>query len=278
MESKFIKTILFLATISAAIFAGIQTLSSAGLFSLKQIQYDFIAINSSDEVTGKLSDVIISIKDAESVIQIKNPVFIDILIENTGNVDVPKIDFDGNIKFTFIDSKPLRVQQVSNHADSLITSPEISDNNVIIPPLLLNSGDSFVIRVLLDGTPTKIKPHFRFLGMDAKFGIMPEKNKFNRIDYSSIFMVIIAFAMIGRLTSILFLNVELHRRDILLSLLTVYTLGILLAKQTGHLSSFDTSTEIMFLFLPTIITCLSSWLISNNKTSLAHNEPVKQDT
>ena len=194
--------------------------------------------------------------------QLKAPAFIDILIKNTGNVDIPKTDFDEYIKFSFENSKPIRVKQISSSADSLMSSPEIYNNNIRIPPLLLNANDYFTIRVLLDGIPTKITPHLRFLGMDSDFDKVQESNGYSRMDYTSIFMVIIAFIVMGRLISIEIFNVELHRWDIMLSMFTVYTLGLILAQQTQYLSDFSMPIELLILFSPAAISCFASWYLS----------------
>ncbi|WP_022943311.1 hypothetical protein [Psychromonas hadalis] len=263
MESKFTRTIIFIATITATIFAGIQTFSYSGLLSLKQIQYEIVNVSSSKQLKGEISDIFVAIQEGDKRINLNAPVFVDILIQNTGNVDIPKLDFDGNIEFTFTDSKPLRVQQISSSTDSLDSSPQISDNIVRIKPLLLNSGDYFMIQVLFDGAPTELNPHLRFLGMDSDFNEIPEKSKFTKIDYASVFMVFIAFVIMGRLASIILFNVELHRWDLMMSMFTVYVLGLVLASQITHLFNIGIYIEIITFFVIAVGSGVCSWYLSN---------------
>lgn len=162
----FTKMITLVATLLAALFAGMQTLSSWSFFNEKKIQYDFKNIAATQDMTGDISDILISLKTSEGSRILINPLFFDLIIKNTGSVDLAKTDFEGNLSFTFSESStPVKFQQIDQSHASLQADISINDKTLNIAPLLLNSGDFFTIRILLEGGPTSIEPHLRLLGM-----------------------------------------------------------------------------------------------------------------
>ncbi|EPI8558029.1 hypothetical protein ACTAJO_000562 [Vibrio fluvialis] len=176
------KALTLIATLLAALFAGVQTFSSVSFFNEKKVQYDFKNVAATQDMTGDISDILISLKTPEGYRTLNNPLFFDLIIKNTGSVDLAKTDFEGNLSFTFSEnSTPVKFQQIDQSHASLQPDISINDKTLNIAPLMLNSGDFFTIRILLEGGSTSITPHLRLLGMKEEIS----KIKDNPISSSS---------------------------------------------------------------------------------------------
>lgn len=82
--------------------------------------------------------------------EVKNVKFLEIKILNTGNVGIPSSDYEKPLRFIFEEkAKILTSEIVKSEPKSLTTSLNIRQNEIILQPILMNSKDYIVIKVLV---------------------------------------------------------------------------------------------------------------------------------
>jgi hypothetical protein len=89
----------------------------------------------------------------------KNLWFVSVVIQNTGNAVIRKDDFDNNALISFkvlngnVVDKPSIISKDNYFLKNLI--PYIQGNSVVLPPLIMNSGESFSIGFFVLGDEAK---------------------------------------------------------------------------------------------------------------------------
>ncbi|HIF5693297.1 TPA: hypothetical protein ACX3DQ_004426 [Vibrio parahaemolyticus] len=268
MSKSFSSVLVVVATVLATVFAGVQTLSTWSIFNEKKVQYKIKNVSVPEDMTGNLSDISISVKTQAGVKNLNSPLFFDLLIKNTGNENLSRSDFDGNISFTFKgNSSPLKVQQVEQSHNSLKAEISIEKNSINISPLMLNSGDYFVVRVLLEGKPTDVIPSLRVLGMTEEFSSIQDSSQVSSWKNISIYVYcIFCFLYIGRIAAIEFLsNVDYLEYDRYIIFFTIYLGGLLAYSKSGYLSGLNVFLELLLLFLPAIISFMYLYFRSKSE-------------
>lgn len=250
---KISNLLMLIAAILGALFAGMQTVSSWRIFNEKKIEYNFKNVLVAEDMTGDISDLTISLKTAVGSKELVDPLFFDLLIQNTGDVDLAKNDFESDISFTFTGgSGPMKVQQVDQNNSSISANFNIEQKTLYISPLLLNSGDYFIVRVLLDGRPDDIKPKVRILGMKGDF------NQINDSDDSSTAMLkdlvasllaLLGLYLLGRLMIVgIVYSEKFTTRDLWLLLFVVYMFSLIFVDRLNYLNIYV--TLLFFIMVP----------------------------
>jgi len=251
-----------ITTLIIILLTGLQAYSS-DLFKEKKIQYNIENIYDSNTLTGNFKDISIVFKNNEGKIEkLKNSIFFDIKVENTGNVDIPKSDFESDITFSFIDSNIIKAVQVSSNNKSIKAKIKNENNVLKILPLLLNKGDYFSMRVLLDQRPDKTTSNLRIIGMSDEFSRISSNNGYSIADYFSIVLIIFSFIFLGRLASYLFHDgIKLNIFDGFLGFIVAYGSALLLSTYVPYPSKqFGIGSFIIFV-APAFLAYIFSYLM-----------------
>ncbi|NOI17976.1 hypothetical protein F0223_07005 [Vibrio coralliilyticus] len=267
MSKSFSHGLMLLATILACVFAGIQTFSSWGIFSEKLVQYDFMNISDSKNMTGEISDISITVRTTEGIKELNSPLFFDLLIKNTGDVDLAKSDFDSDINFSFKgDVDIIKYQQVDQSHSSIETSIKIDGNTLSISPLLLNSEDYFVLRVLIDGKPDKIIAALRILGMTEEFTKIKDESTSALNDIIIILYCLLCFFYMGKMASVdLISGVKYNQIDGILTFFLVYIGGLYSSNQSIYFDKLNSFVKVFLIFSPAIICFLYYYILSKSR-------------
>lgn len=85
--------------------------------------------------------------------EVQNVKFLEIKILNTGNVGIPSSDYERPIRFIFdAEAKILTAEIVKSEPDSLTTTLNITQNEIVIQPILMNSKDYLVIKAIVSNS------------------------------------------------------------------------------------------------------------------------------
>lgn len=124
---------------------------------------------------------------------IVNNVYLLVLkIENIGNVNITKEDFDENITISFTNQiRALFGEKIESKPENLDIKVEILDNKIQIHPLLFNKQESFTIKCLLEGDGGKIKVHTRIEGITEVLTKGEQPIEFNILRVISAILVIL---------------------------------------------------------------------------------------
>jgi len=129
----------------------------------KKISYEVIssraAISVGDEVKGRIQILL----DGTPV----NDVYLVILkICNTGNIPILSTEYDQPITFNFgKGSKVLDVEIFDSMPSDIRVSVKIDIEKIVLEPLLLNSKDSFKLKVMLTNFRDEINASARIVGV-----------------------------------------------------------------------------------------------------------------
>lgn len=133
------------------LLAGLSLLATIIIFILqknkKRLAYEIIAetslLTTKEKIEGKLK---ILYEDRE----VQNVKFFEIKIINSGNVGIPATDFEKPIKIKFSEtSKILSCEVIENSPNSLDTKVILSEAEISIEPLLINSKDYFILKAIV---------------------------------------------------------------------------------------------------------------------------------
>lgn len=129
----------------------------------KKISYEVISsralVSASDEVKGRIQVLFdgMPVKDVSLVI---------LKICNAGNIPILSTEYDRPITFYFgHGSKILDVEILDMMPDNIKASIKIGAGNIVLEPLLLNSKDSFKLKILLDNFNNEINADARIVGV-----------------------------------------------------------------------------------------------------------------
>ncbi|WP_333003564.1 hypothetical protein [Vibrio coralliilyticus] len=278
MNKSLSNTVMLIATLLACIFAGLQTFSSWRLFNEKLVQYDFINVSETKNMTGDMSELSISIQTSDGIKNLDSPLFFDLLIKNTGDVDLAKSDFDGDISFSFLgDVDIVKYQQVNQSHNSITISAEINGDTLSISPLLLNSDDFFVLRILLDGKPDKVVPSLRVLGMSEEFSEIKDEPTST---FSDVFMTIfclLCFFYVGKVISVDFISgAKYNQLDNFVIFMLIYLSGLYASEQSSYLSKLNIVVEFIIIFSPAIL-CFLYYYFSFKPKQEQPNKALNSD-
>jgi hypothetical protein len=129
----------------------------------KKISYEVISCRSvvsvSDEVKGRTQILFdnMLVNDVDLII---------LKICNMGNMPILSTEYDRPLTFNFgKESRVLDVGILDITPDNIKASFKIDTDNIVIEPLLLNSKDSFKLKVLLTNFNNEIKVDARIVGV-----------------------------------------------------------------------------------------------------------------
>lgn len=133
------------------ILAGLSLLATIIIFILqknkKKLSYEIIAetslLTTKEKIEGKLK---ILYNDRE----VRNVKFFEIKLINSGNIGIPATDYERPIKIKFPESsKILSCEVIENSPNSLDTKITLDETKISIEPLLINSKDYFILKVIV---------------------------------------------------------------------------------------------------------------------------------
>jgi hypothetical protein len=112
------------------------------------------------------------IRDRVEIFYDKKPVeavsFLIIQFTNSGRTNISKNDFDGDLKFNFQGTvKILSADVIERNPSELPVEFEPILSTVLIRPLLLNRGDSFKIKILVDTLKPVLTVEARIVGVKS---------------------------------------------------------------------------------------------------------------
>lgn len=131
----------------------------------KSLTYEIISrtsvLSASDEVSGKLQ----ILYQGEAVRKVN---LLVLKLANTGNVPITTLDYEREVSFIFTDcekilSAELSEVQPTNLAAEIVTK----EKSVSLKPILLNPGDSIILKLLISGFDNKIEIDGRVVGVKS---------------------------------------------------------------------------------------------------------------
>ena len=85
--------------------------------------------------------------------EVQNVKFLEIKILNTGNIGIPSSDYERPLRFIFeAEAKILTAEIIKSEPESLTTSLNITQNEIIVQPILMNSKDYLVIKAIVSNS------------------------------------------------------------------------------------------------------------------------------
>ena len=98
---------------------------------------------------------------------VRNVYLFVLRISNGGNVPILATDFVEPLQFSFgKNAEILEMEIVENNPTSLKPKFQIDTNSITLQPLLLNSGDSITLKLLLSKPETYFEPSARIIGVN----------------------------------------------------------------------------------------------------------------
>jgi len=115
----------------------------------KELSYDIISstplLSHEEEVKGKLQ-ISFEGKPVEKV------QLVLVRIANSGNVPIEAKDYERQINFSFGESAQVLAAEVAEvEPRSLEVPPNVEGKKVVLPRILMNKGDSFTVKMLVNG-------------------------------------------------------------------------------------------------------------------------------
>ena len=116
----------------------------------KGLSYDILSKTSLLTNKEKLEGKIKILYDDNEVQNVK---FLEIKILNTGNIGIPSSDYERPLRFIFeAEAKILTAEIIKSEPESLTTSLNITQNEIIVQPILMNSKDYLVIKAIVSNS------------------------------------------------------------------------------------------------------------------------------
>ena len=85
--------------------------------------------------------------------EVQNVKFLEIKILNTGNIGIPSSDYERPLRFIFeVEAKILTAEIIKSEPESLTTSLNITQNEIVVQPILMNSKDYLVIKAIVSNS------------------------------------------------------------------------------------------------------------------------------
>ncbi|EMD1213029.1 hypothetical protein [Vibrio alginolyticus] len=101
-------------------------------------------------------------------VRLDNPHIVGIKLTNSGDVPIERQDFDSQLNIVFDkDAKVLGHKFVKVKPEEIELVSTSENHQISINPTLLNSGDSFILEVLLDGKSPDFTVSARISGIDG---------------------------------------------------------------------------------------------------------------
>lgn len=97
---------------------------------------------------------------------VADPTLIVLRVQNTGNVSIPKADYEQPLTFRFgEDVEVLTAEITTMTPPNLGASVNHSSNSITLSPLLLNSRDELRLKVLVTGANVNVDADARIIGV-----------------------------------------------------------------------------------------------------------------
>jgi len=140
--------------------------------------------------------------------------FISIKFTNSGNVDLPKKDYDEPISLSFGEkAKVLAFRPVKKEPETISLTLKSDGSNVVINPTLLNSKDSFMIEVLVNGFDGEVRVGGRIVGVkeikDVRGGLPTSREEELVDDAIFWYVLILVLAVVPGIFAALFVPIPL---------------------------------------------------------------------
>ena len=188
--------------------------------SKKGVSYQILSMTSLLTVKEKLEG---KIKVFYNEQEVQNVKFFQIKILNSGNTCIPSSDYERPLKF-FLDnntkSKVLSAEIIESEPKSLITSLNVSENEIIIQPVLMNRKDFIIIKIILSDVQKSLDDLFLVDGRIKDVKNIKKKNETNSFkkEFFWFFLYVIPLSLLIMLSFKLQFEAKLY----------YYILGILI--------------------------------------------------
>lgn len=97
---------------------------------------------------------------------VSDPNLIVLRVQNTGNVPIPTTDYEKPLTFRFGQAVEVLSAEITNMTPpNLSASVNISSNSVELSPVLLNSDDEILLKVLVASSDININAYARIIGV-----------------------------------------------------------------------------------------------------------------
>ena len=200
----------------------------------KSLSYEILAENPLISIDKEIKTKLQILLDGNPI---ENLHLLLIRFNNDGKVPIPAADYERPITLSFKDATNIiSAEYVSGIPSNLVTSVASSKNNLAIKPILMNSGDSFTIKVLLERYNGTFDTDTRIIGVNALKLAKRQSGITRRVLILGIsgalaFGVIINYSL--RLYSIARTPPKITQMNIIPSTIKAHTLAILTARVTG---------------------------------------------
>lgn len=116
----------------------------------KGLSYEILSrtslLTSKEKLEGKIK---ILYNDQE----VQNVRFLEIKVLNTGNIGIPSSDYERPLRFIFeTEAKILTAEIIKSEPETLTTSLNIAQNEIVVQPILMNSKDYLVIKAIVSNS------------------------------------------------------------------------------------------------------------------------------
>ena len=79
--------------------------------------------------------------------------FLEIKVLNTGNIGIPSSDYERPLRFIFeAEAKILTAEIIKSEPESLTTALNITQNEIVVQPILMNSKDYLVVKAIVSNS------------------------------------------------------------------------------------------------------------------------------
>lgn len=116
----------------------------------KSISYEILSraplLTTKEKIEGK-------IKLLFNDLEVQNVSFFEIKVINSGNVGIPSSDYERPLRFIFeTEAKILTAEIIKSGPEFLTTELNIVDNEIVIQPILMNSKDYLIIKIIVSNS------------------------------------------------------------------------------------------------------------------------------
>ncbi len=121
---------------------------------------------------------------------VHNVYFLVLKIENIGNVNIKKEDFDNDISIKFKNQiRALYCEKIDSNPENLDIDIKPIDNRIVISPFLFNKQESFTIKSMIEGDGGEITIETRLEGVSKILPKGEEPKEINFLRWISAFLV-----------------------------------------------------------------------------------------
>ncbi|MBS1599515.1 MAG: hypothetical protein JST75_14915 [Bacteroidetes bacterium] len=172
--------------------------------------------------------------------EVNDIVLLIMQITNIGNIAIEKSDFDSSIIISFFDDCQVLSTEVIKKIPEDLEVVSISDiNSITLKPLLLNSGDGIVYKILVSKRDYRVAVNARIKDVKkiVKMSKITSKNPAQKILINIIMLLSISHVIILLTLSVedkLFFNLEFYVMIFMVAAISSYYAGEFLFKKLGR--------------------------------------------